>query len=114
MFDWSSAAKLPTTIVARATIQKTGSQCALTEPKAVMNTRIMIANAAAFGPVARNAATGAEAPWYTSGAHTWKGTADTLNANPTNISAADVPTSAMFGIVFGFDNTRRISARLVV
>ena len=29
-----------------------------------------------------NAVTGVGAPWYTSGVHTWNGTAATLNAEP--------------------------------
>ena len=54
--------------------------------------RRKMANAAAFGPAERNAVTGVGAPWYTSGAQIWNGAADTLNASPTNISAAARPT----------------------
>ncbi len=89
-----------------------GSQRAAIGPKAVMNTRIRIANAAALGPTERNAETGAGAPWYTSGAQTWKGAAEILNPNPTNISAAAAPTSAMDGAPPEM-STRRISIRLV-
>src|SRR5580658_10450118 len=105
------AAKFPTVMVASATPHTSGAQLDAMDPKAVMNTRSSTANAAAFGPTERNAATGAGAPWYTSGAQDWKGTAETLNAKPTKISAAATPASAT-----GWEprsNARRIRTRLV-
>ncbi|MNN96812.1 hypothetical protein D3C81_2158560 [compost metagenome] len=53
----------------------------------IWNRRTMTANTATFEAVARNAATGAGAPSYTSGVHKWKGTRDNLNARPTSIIA---------------------------
>src|SRR5271169_6400362 len=44
------------------------------------------ANAAALGPVDMNPLTGAGAPSYTSGVHTWNGADATLNPRPTNIN----------------------------
>ena len=41
--------------------------------------------AATFGTTAKNKVTDVGEPSYTSGAHIWNGTADILNANPTNI-----------------------------
>ncbi len=40
-----------------------------------------------FTTDAMNALIGDGAPWYTSGAHEWNGTADTLKPKPTSISA---------------------------
>src|SRR5260370_32887623 len=90
ILDCMMAPKLPTSRVARAQAQTNGSHWVEIAPKAVMKIRSRMANAAALGPTDRNAATGAGAPWYTSGAHTWKGAAEILNANPTKIRAADV------------------------
>src|SRR5271169_1727619 len=85
------AAKLPTIMVASAQPQIIGSQRLPMVPNAVKYTRSRIAKAAALGPTERNAATGAGAPWYTSGAQIWNGAAEILNPNPTNINAAAVP-----------------------
>src|SRR3982750_3914749 len=97
MFDCVSAAKLPMIMVSSAENQRYGSQRSAMGPNAVTKMRIRIANAAAFGPADMNALTGAGAPWYTSGAQTWNGAAETLNAKPTSISATAVPTSTRFG-----------------
>ena len=51
------------------------------------------ANAAAFDPTERNAATGVGAPWYTSGTHIWKGTTAILKPNPA-ISSTLATTSS--------------------
>src|ERR1039457_5787443 len=85
---WISAAKFPTVMESSAAIQTSGCQAAPMGPNAVRKIRRKTENAAALGPAERNAATGVGAPWYTSGAQTWKGAAETLNPNPTNISAA--------------------------
>src|SRR5579884_2449829 len=106
-----SAAKLPTNMVASAEDQTNGSQRFVIGPSAVVNTRTNAANAAAFGPADMKSVTGAGAPWYTSGAQIWNGAADTLNAKPTNINAAAVPTSAGFGRING--SAALISARFV-
>src|SRR5215831_18630089 len=87
-FVCQSAAKLPTHMEASATAHTRGSQRLAIGSNAVMKIRRKTANAAAFGPAERKAETGVGAPWYTSGAHIWNGAADTLNASPTNISAA--------------------------
>ena len=39
-----------------------------------------------------NAVTGVGAPSYTSGAHMWNGTADTLNPKPTSSRAMPIPS----------------------
>ena len=70
-----------------------GSQALPSGAKAVMKMRRNTANAAALGPADRNALTGVGAPSYTSGAHIWKGAAETLNPNPTNINPAAAPSS---------------------
>src|ERR1700734_2443511 len=59
-------------------------------------TRNNTANAAAFGAVDIKPTIGAGAPSYTSGVHTWKGAAATLNPKPTNIIAT--ATNASNGI----------------
>ena len=43
--------------------------------------------AAVLVPVDMNAVTGVGAPWYTSGVHMWKGTAEALNPRATATSA---------------------------
>src|SRR5690242_11765641 len=111
MLDCRIAAKLPTIIVARAQPHTNGIQLSAMGPSATWKTRSRMANAAALGPTERNAATGAGAPWYTSGAQTWNGAAEILKAKPTNISAAAAPTSAKGSLPVS--STRRISLRLV-
>src|SRR5260370_28518663 len=91
--DCRIAAKLPTIMVASATAHIMGIQRSEIDRNAPTNTRIRIAKAGALGPVERNAATGAGAPWYTSGAQPWNGAAEILNAKPTKINAAATPTS---------------------
>ena len=44
---------------------------------------IKTVNAAIFGSIAKNIVTEVGEPWYTSGAHMWKGTAEILNDKPT-------------------------------
>src|SRR5215469_13680863 len=97
MFFCISAAKLPTNMVASAEDHTKGSQRFVIGPRAVVKTRTNAANAAALGPTDMNSVTGAGAPWYTSGAQIWNGAADTLNAKPTNISAAAVPSNTGLG-----------------
>ncbi len=53
----------------------------------IWNRRTITANTATFDAVARNAATGAGAPSYTSGVHRWNGTSDSLKARPISIIA---------------------------
>src|SRR5437764_8554333 len=74
---------VPTIIVAAATGQSTAPQLARSGSNADRKTRTNAANAAAFTPVDMNAVTAGGAPSYASGVHMWKGTAATLNANPT-------------------------------
>src|SRR4051794_28641442 len=103
MLVWVSAAKFPITIVRIAEPHTNGSQRPAMGPNPVSNTRMNTANAAAFGAADMNADTGAGAPWYTSGAQIWNGAAETLKANPTNISAAAVPIRTMDPEVSGFN-----------
>src|SRR5271155_1202588 len=70
--------------------------------------RSSTANTAALGPVDMNPTTGAGAPSYTSGVHTWNGAAATLNPKPTNMNAT--PTYARSGI----SRERRVSAITVM
>ena len=78
-----------------------------------MKTRRKTAKAAALGPADMNAATGAGAPWYTSGAQIWNGAAETLNATPTKISPAATPTIESDGATSGIISVLRISVRFV-
>src|SRR5438270_725793 len=48
-------------------------------------TRARTKKPATFDPEAMNAALGIGAPWYTSGAHRWKGAAAILKPNPTMV-----------------------------
>src|SRR5437763_1118778 len=91
MFDCVSAAKLPMVIENSAESQTSGSQPAATGWNAIVKIRRNTANAAALGPAERNPEIGAGAPWYTSGAQIWNGAPETLNARPTNMSAAETP-----------------------
>ena len=105
IFALEEGAIVPRFRVSRAQAEAIG-------PNAVKKTRSKIANAAPLGPTVRNAATGAGAPWYTSGAQLWNGAAEILNAIPTNINAAAVETKASGS--FAFNSARRISTRFVV
>src|SRR5262245_53166670 len=70
---------------------------------------MMLSNATkppAFDETDRNAVTGVGAPSYVSGAQKWKGTALTLNANPTRVrkiataSSGFVPSAVMNSEMF--------------
>src|SRR5581483_126104 len=112
MFDCMMAAKFPTTMVASAQTHIAGAQRDAIGSRPPRKIRSSTANAAAFGPTVRNAATGAGAPWYTSGAQLWKGAAEILNASPTKMSAAATPISVSGGGA-AEASIRRISVRLV-
>src|SRR5579875_3920761 len=90
---WTSAMILPPTMVRMAMTQTIGSQSALAGASATSNTRAKAINAAAFVPTDIKAVMGAGAPWYTSGVHEWKGTADTLKQKPTAISPIAISSS---------------------
>ena len=49
---------------------------------------------ATFGPTEKKLVTEVGEPWYTSGVHIWKGTAETLKARPTSMKTIPkiVPT----------------------
>ena len=64
--------------------------------KATSATRTSNAKPAALDAVDRNAAMGVGAPWYTSGAQKWKGTAATLNAKPAS-TIMSAPSTAHNG-----------------
>src|SRR5215467_13751752 len=81
---WMSAPKLPSVMESAAEIQMSQNHSVWVVAN---STRSSTANAAAFGPVDINATTGAGAPSYTSGVHTWKGAEATLKPSPTIISA---------------------------
>src|SRR5579863_2620875 len=79
------APRLPANIVATASTQKDQNQKSVAAGM-VTKIRSSSANVAAFGPAENSAVTGVGEPSYTSGVHTWKGAAATLNPNPTRIS----------------------------
>jgi hypothetical protein len=73
---------------------------------------MMAAKPAALEAVDRKAVTGVGAPWYTSGAHMWKGAAATLKqraASTISPPAASPGVSAAQGVIW-----RAISANRVV
>src|SRR5579859_1008765 len=85
---------LPNVIESAAATQRNQNR-----PGALManTTRSKTAKAAALGAVDMNPTTGAGAPSYTSGVHTWNGAAATLKPRPTNISAIAANTSISTG-----------------
>src|SRR6266705_2454891 len=83
-FVCATPTNVPTIIVSMATPQSTGIQSARIGSNAERNTRTNAANAAALTPVDMKPVTAGGAPSYASGVHMWNGTADTLNAKPTN------------------------------
>src|SRR5262245_1438244 len=83
-FCCATPTTVPTIIVAAAIGQSTDPQLARSGSNADRNTRTNAANAAALTPVDMKPVTAEGAPSYASGVHMWKGTADTLNANPTS------------------------------
>src|SRR3989442_4196974 len=68
MFVWDIASRLPTIIDRTASPASISDQMRCSGANAARHTRTSAARPAAFEPAARNAATGALAPWYTSGA----------------------------------------------
>jgi hypothetical protein len=88
MLVCAMAMMFPANMVAAAMIHRTGVISTAMDGKAIMNTRSRAAKPAAFAPADMNAVTAVGAPWYTSGVHIWKGTAATLNPNPTRSKAA--------------------------
>src|SRR5262245_6831543 len=82
--DCVTPTNVPTIIVAAATNQAMVAHSFFSGPNVVRNTRANAANAAALTPVDMNPVTAGGAPSYASGVHMWNGTADTLNAKPTN------------------------------
>src|SRR4029434_10348248 len=90
-FDWASATTLPIVIVSAAIPHSSADQSAWAPRSATTSTRMSAAKAAALDPVAMNEVIVVGAPWYTSGAHMWNGTAEILNPNPPTLS----PTQAI-------------------
>src|SRR3954462_10248188 len=89
----SNAPIFPSVIDSAADIQ-TSQNHALSVPRAApKRIRNSTAKAAALGPVDINATTGAGAPSYTSGVHTWNGAEAILNPIPTNIRATATQAS---------------------
>ena len=72
----------PTTSVSTASTQIAGRQSSRQCGSATTSTRSIAANAAALPADAMNAVTGVGAPWYTSGAQKWNGTAADLERQP--------------------------------
>src|SRR6266702_112373 len=83
-----SAPRLPIVIESAASTHISIPQrCSITgKPEKVILSKT--ANAAALGAVDIRPTTGAGAPWYTSGVHTWNGAAETLKPSPTIIIAS--------------------------
>src|ERR1700741_3119272 len=92
-FDWASATTLPTVIVSAAMPHRSADQSACAPRSATTSTRISAAKAAALDPVAMNEVIVVGAPWYTSGAHMWNGTAEILKPKPTSMSPSPASTS---------------------
>src|SRR5438552_14113674 len=92
-FVWPMPRAEPTTIVIAAITHTKGRQSQISGESALSNTRRNAPNAATFVPALMNAVTHVGAPWYASGVHMWKGTAATLNANPTPRSPAPARAS---------------------
>src|SRR5262245_28386428 len=95
MSVWAIARIAPPTIDSADSTQMTGCQSQVTGWNATLNTRMSAANAATLVAADMNPVTAVGAPWYTSGVHMWKGTAETLNANPTASSPIPVTASAI-------------------
>src|SRR5205814_6277301 len=81
--------KLPVNIEMAAMIQISPAHRGSYDGKPEKRMRSSTAKAAAFGAVDIKPTTGAGAPWYTSGVHTWKGAAETLNPRPIMIIASE-------------------------
>ena len=79
---WRMAMILPKTMHRAHSTASSGSQYSPSMGNATNSTRIMAASPAALEPIASMAVTGAGAPWYTSGAHMWKGITDSLKKKP--------------------------------
>ena len=90
----TTASSDPTTSDATASTQITGRQSSRWNGNATMSTRAIAATAPALPTDAMNAVTFDGAPWYTSGDHTWNGTAATLKPRPTTNSATPANTRA--------------------
>ncbi len=89
----TTASAEPTTSDSTASTQITGRQSSRWNGSAITSTRSIAANAAALPTDAMKAVTLVGAPWYTSGVHTWNGTAATLNPSPTSSRAMPASTS---------------------
>src|ERR1700685_3007251 len=76
------AANEPSSIEAIDTKTTICCHCVVIPGNATTAARTNMAIAATFTAEAKNAVTGVGAPWYTSGVHIWKGTADTLKQKP--------------------------------
>ena len=82
-FDWPIAAMAPNIIEAIEINTIIVCHWSIKFINGVNKNLINTVKAAIFGKAAKNNVTEVGEPWYTSGAHIWKGTADILNANPT-------------------------------
>src|SRR5579885_1984214 len=84
--DCATPITVPPIIVSAAIGYTTADHSPRSGSNADRNTRTNAAKAAAFTPVDMNPVIAGGAPSYASGVHMWNGTADTLNAKPTNSS----------------------------
>jgi hypothetical protein len=91
--DCTTANTDPITSDNAASTQMTGRQSSRWNGRAITSTRSTAANAAALPTEAMNAVTLVGEPSYTSGVHTWNGTAATLNPRPTISSAIPARTN---------------------
>src|SRR5258708_2293361 len=80
MLVWLIAAKAPSSIDRTEVTITICCHSPTMVPKGWISTRTRSATAAILGAIEKNAVTGVGAPWYTSGAHIWKGAAEILNA----------------------------------
>ena len=80
---WTMARTEPTSNVMAAMANTIGCQSSWYWASPRWNTRRSPTKPATFTPEAIQATLGLGAPWYTSGAQKWNGTAATLNPKPT-------------------------------
>src|SRR3984893_7197983 len=94
---WTTATTDPTTIVSTARTQMMGRQFSAWVGRADRKIRSSAANPAVLATAAMNPTAGVGAPWYTSGVHHWKGTAETLNPRPTSRNAEPARSTPLDG-----------------
>src|SRR5712691_8354052 len=97
---WGIATMFPTVIVAIARIASVATQSTWTPRRPIRNTRRRATIPTFFEAAVRMTETVVGAPWYTSGAHIWNGTAATLNPKPAiRKTSAMISGGSMAGLL---------------